>query len=57
MTLIDPPVNVFSAPDEIREWILELEGMIQDADVIGALAEARCMLVVAEQMRAEVPPA
>jgi hypothetical protein len=45
--LIDPPVNHYSMPDEIQEWIDQLNSMPQSDQRDSALAEAKQLLAEA----------
>lgn len=44
LSIIDPPVSPYSTPDEIVEWMDELEAMDQDESVVSALESAWLML-------------
>ena len=42
--IIDPPVGPYSTPEELEDWIAELEAMPDNNDVRLALTEARTWL-------------
>lgn len=45
--IIEPPVSIYSASDEIQEWIDFLETMPDSEEVREAIADARRMLEIA----------
>ena len=47
--IIDPPVSVYSSPEDLRAWLDELRHMEPTPDVQDAIEQAKCWLVLSQQ--------